>query len=140
MTQFPPKPSVETTHRLEAPLLVRPVSKEFLSILSILSRLQLYCSFSFLLLCSCLEDCCVVASCMFCAVRSLSPCCSVKLVQVQSVIIIDNDAATWYCVLHMNGNGCFSSHFHFAQSISVFDGWRWLSVTDIWGWLFVTDI
>ena len=107
MTQFPPKSSVETTHKLEAPLLVRPVSKEFLSILSILSRLQLYCFFSFLLLWSCLEDCCVVTSCMFCSVRSLSHRCSVNFAQVQSAVILDNDAAAWSYVLHMNADRCF---------------------------------
>ena len=62
----------------------------------------------------------MVASCLFCAVRSLGTRSSVNFVQVQSVVIFDNEAAAWSCVLHMNGSGYFFfSHFHFVQSNSV---------------------
>ena len=99
--------------------------------LSILSRMQLYCSVSLLLLLSCLEDCCVVASCLFCAVRSLGTCSSVNFVQVQSVIIFDNESAAWSCVLHMNGGGCFLKSFS-LRTVKLSSRWLEIVVCYIW--------
>ena len=74
------------------------------------------------LLCGCI---------MFCAVRSLGTRSSVNFVQVQSVVIFDNEAATWSCVLHMNGSVCFLKSFS-LRTVKLSSQWLEIVVCYIW--------
>ena len=108
-----------------------PVSKEFCLFCLFCLFFLFFLGCSYIVL-SCLEDCCVVASCLFCAVRSLGTCSSVNFVQVQSVVIFDNEAAAWSCVLHMNGSGCFLKSFS-LRTVKLSS--RWLEIVVCYRWL-----